>query len=202
MRNPKQLELHETRVRQQEWMDQRYFVNVVRNIMGELEITRDDLEKHPRAKDFSKHVFQNVLHHIKGWNSTTLGRIVAYGLGHGETSKDIPLRQTTLEDVWFGDGLGIESSGGLALEWYAATTLVAAAYDLLLIKAFVSHLKREAAKGGESGVDIRDACKSFSLRHDVDMDAPAVVDHLLECEIVARRSVPPTTRRYSSGYLD
>lgn len=168
MRNPKPLRISSTRIRQQEWMDQEYIVNVTKNVMGELEITHDDLEKHPRAKDFSKHVFQNVLHHIKGWNSTTLGKIVAYGLERGETSKNIPLRTTSLEDVWFGDGLGIQSSGGLALEWYAATTLVAAAYDLLLTNAFVSHLKREAANGGRNGVNINVACRSFSLRHDVD----------------------------------
>ena len=194
MRSPKELELHETRVRQQEWMDQQYFVNVAKNVMGELEITRDDLEKHPRAKDFSKHVFQNVLHHIKGWNSTTLGGIVAYGLGRGETSKDIPFRQTTLEDVWFGDGLGIQSSGGLALEWYAATTLVAAVYDILLINAFVCHLKREAAKGGSRGVEINIARRSFSLHHDVDVDTTTLEDHLSQWEIDARFGVTRVRR--------
>jgi hypothetical protein len=189
MRAPKQLELRATRVRQQEWMDQDYLVNVVKNVMGELEITRDALKKHPRAKDFSKHVFQNVLHHIQGWNSATLGGIVAYGLGRGETSKNIPLRRTTLEDVWFGNGLGIESSGGLALEWYAATTLVAAMYDLVLVNAFVSHLKREVTRGGRNGVSIDAAVRSFSLEHDVDVDTTTVEDHLPAWEIAARRGL-------------
>ena len=91
-----------TVIRTQERMDQQYIVNVTRNVMGELEIIHDDLVKHPRAKDFFKHVFQNVLHLIKEWNSTTLGKIAAYGLGRGETSKSIPLRTTSLDEVWFG----------------------------------------------------------------------------------------------------
>lgn len=141
-----------TLIRTQERMDQQYIVNVTRNVMGELEITHDDLVKYPRAKDFSKHVFQNVLHHIKEWNSTTLGRIVAYGLGKGETSNDIPLRTTSLEDAWFGSPLETQVDGGLALEWLAATTIVAAAYDLLRIHALVGHIKARAAAGGENGV--------------------------------------------------
>ena len=180
MRTSKPSHIPSTRIRQQEWMDQKYIVNVTSNVMGELDITHDDLEKHPRAKDFSKYVFQNVLHHIKGWNSTTLGKIIAYGLGHSETSKNIPLRQTTLENVWFGSPLEIQISGGLALEWLAATTLVAAAYDLLLTNAFISHLQREAVKGGRDGVNIDVACRSFSLQYDVDVDTTTVEDHLSE----------------------
>ncbi|OHA26529.1 MAG: hypothetical protein A3C06_03050 [Candidatus Taylorbacteria bacterium RIFCSPHIGHO2_02_FULL_46_13] len=148
MRTLKTQSTRATVIRTQERMDQQYLINVTRNIMGELEITHTDLEKHPRAKDFSQHVFQNVLHHIKEWNSTTLGKIVAYGLGKGETSKDIPLRRTSLEDAWHGSPLEPEVSGGLALEWLAATTIVAAAYDLLLTHAFVDHLKAKASSGG------------------------------------------------------
>jgi hypothetical protein len=139
-------------------MDQEYITNVARNVMGELKIAPDDLEKHPVPKDFSKHVFQNVLHHIKGWNSGTLGRITAYGLGRGETSEDIPLRRTTLDDVWFGSPLETQVSGRLALGWLAATTLVAAMYDLLAAQALVRQLSAIGAFSLHSGTNGLPAC--------------------------------------------
>ncbi|MFA6554397.1 MAG: hypothetical protein WCS89_02700 [Candidatus Paceibacterota bacterium] len=149
----KSLPLYATRIRQQKWLDQEYIVNVTKNIMGELQITNDDLKKHSCVKDFSKHVFQNVLHLIGRRNSTTLGKIIAYGLGSGETSasESIPLRRTSMGDAWYGTPLEIDISGGLALEWLATTVIVATAFDLLQANALEDYIKARVAKGGQDG---------------------------------------------------
>lgn len=151
---PKTQSNRATLIRTQERMDQEYITNVTRNIMGELHITHEDLQEHPSPKDFSKHVFPGVLHHIKEWSSSTLGKIAAYGLGRGETSRNIPLRQTSLEDAWYGTPLEMRVSGGLALEWFATITIIATAYDLLMAHALVDHLKAKAAVGGENGYPV------------------------------------------------
>lgn len=170
-------------------MDQLYFVNLTNNVIGELQITDEDLQRHPRPKDFSEHAFSSILHHIKGWSSETLGKIIAYGLGRGETCGQILTRRTTLEDAWFRDHLGPECGGGMVLEWYAATTLVASVYDKLLIKAFVGHLKKEARKGGMFGTRLDEACRSFSLTHDVDVDTSTVRATLPRWKLAARHGL-------------
>jgi hypothetical protein len=154
MRTLKPLSTRATVIRTQERMDQRYFIEVTRNIMGELQITQEDFETHSDVRSFSGYVFPTVLHRISEMNSSTLGSIAAYGLGKGQTSKDIPLRATTLKDVWYGTPLDLDLSGGVCLEWLAATTVVAAIFDILRIHAFVGYLHEKAEAGGENGVPV------------------------------------------------
>ena len=157
MRTLKPQSLRAMRVRKQKWLDQQYFADVTRDVMGKLEITQADLEKYPHARDFSRAAFPHVLHHIQEWNSTTLGKIAAYGLGRGETSEDIPLRRTSLEDAaWHGTLPDPEADGGYRLEWLVATTIVAAAYDFLCANAMVYHLKARARAGGREDCLIRE----------------------------------------------
>lgn len=147
-------------IRMQTRMDQQYIVNVAKNVMGELGITQDELMRNPG--DFSLHVFDSVLCHIQEWNSTTLGKIAAYGLSAGETSGDIPLRTTSLKDVYYGCPLELEVADGASmLEWLAAMTIVAAVYDLLRINDFVRHLHAKATEGGQNGCSVAEAIQSY-----------------------------------------
>ena len=156
MRTLETLTTRATVIRTQERMDQQYIINVARNIMGELQITQEDFETHSGVRNFCGFIFPTVLHRIMEMNSATLGKIAAYGLGEGETSKDIPLRTTTLKDAWYGTPLELELSGGVGLEWLATATVVGAIHDLLSVHAFVDDLQDRAHAAGAEGLPIRE----------------------------------------------
>lgn len=148
MRKPKDLSesVRAQNLRKQAYMDQHYLTNLTRNIIGELEIVPDDLQKVDKGE-----LFGAVLHHIMDWNAETLGRIAVYGLARGETSEDIPLRTTTLEETWFGTPPEPELGGRLMLEWIAANVLVASIRDLFFVVALRDALVSAAREGGEEG---------------------------------------------------
>ena len=115
-------------------MDQRYILNVAKQVAGECRITLDTFRGHGSTpQSFSKHVFQSVLQRVARMSPQTLGKILAYGLapsaGHApEEFAGNGCRTTSMSEAWLGS---VENTvtGMMLLEWSATAVVVAAIYD-------------------------------------------------------------------------
>lgn len=118
-------------------MDEEYLGRVARQIIGECKFVSsmipDPAFTDNGPQEFTKEVFQDVLHRVARMNPRNLGRILAHGLVPGQSSPPDSSghrRKTPMSQGWFGT---VENTvtGIMLLEWSATAVVVAAIYDIL-----------------------------------------------------------------------